>query len=62
VWAPAGSRRERRREGARGPARGKEKWAEPQETREFFIYSNKIQISLKCFDQKVDLRSSKNSK
>jgi hypothetical protein len=37
-------------------------WAEPAGTGEFFIYSNKIQISLNCFDQKVDLPSSKNSK
>jgi hypothetical protein len=29
---------------------------------EFFIYSNKIQTSWNCFDQKMELPSSKNSK
>jgi hypothetical protein len=45
----------------RGEKRGKKKWAEPAGTGEFFIYSNKIQTSSKCFDQKVDLTRSKNS-
>jgi hypothetical protein len=64
VWAPAGSERERerRRAGVRGPARGKGKWARPEETMEFSISSNKFQTSLNCFDQKVDLPSSKNFK
>jgi hypothetical protein len=64
AWAPAGSERERerRRAGVRGPARGKGKWAGPEETMEFSISSNKFQISLNCFDQKVDLPSSKNFK
>jgi hypothetical protein len=34
-------------------------WAEPAGTGEFFIYSNKIQISLNCFDQKVDYQAPK---
>jgi hypothetical protein len=34
--------RERRRAGARGPARGKETWAELEETGEFLIYSKKL--------------------
>jgi hypothetical protein len=41
---------------------GKKKWAEPVGTGEFFIYSNKIQINSNCFDQKVYLPISKNSK
>jgi hypothetical protein len=48
----SGRERERRRVGACGPARGKEKWTEPEETRGFFIYSNKIQTSSNCFDKK----------
>jgi hypothetical protein len=56
AWTPTGSERERERErkraGARGPAWGKEKWAGPEETVEFFIYSNKFQTSSNCFDQK----------
>jgi hypothetical protein len=54
--------RERRRVGACGPAHGKEKWAEPEETGGFFIYSNKIQTSSNYFDKKMDLLISKNSK
>jgi hypothetical protein len=61
VRAPVGSERERegRRVGACGPARGKEKWAGPEEAVEFLIYSNNFQTSLNCFDQKVEFPSSK---
>jgi hypothetical protein len=54
--------RERKGAGAWGPARGEEEWAEPEGTGQFLIYSIKFQTSLNCFDQKVDLTSSKNSK
>jgi hypothetical protein len=56
---PGGSETERRRAGARGLAREKEKWVGPKERVKFFIYSNNFQVSLNCFDQKVDLPSSK---
>jgi hypothetical protein len=62
VWSSIGSEREWRRAGACGPDRGKEKWVGPEETVEFFIYSNNFQTSLNCFDQKVDLPSPKNFK
>jgi hypothetical protein len=54
--------RERGRAWARGPARGKEKWVWPKEILEFFICSNNFQMSLNCFDEKVDLPRSKNFK
>jgi hypothetical protein len=49
---------------ARGPVRGGEKgkWAGPIGIVNFLIYSNNFQMSLNCFDQKVDLPSSKNFK
>jgi hypothetical protein len=63
MWAPvdSGRERERRGTGVCGPAWGREEWAEPEGTGKFSIYSNKFQTSLNCFDQKVDLPSSKNS-
>jgi hypothetical protein len=62
--APDSSERERegRRAGAHGPARRKEKWVGPEETIEFLIYSNNFQTSSDCFNQKVDLPSSKKIK
>jgi hypothetical protein len=48
--------------GACGPARGKGEWVEPEGIGRFLISSNKFETSLNCFDQNVDLPSSKNSK
>jgi hypothetical protein len=45
-----------------GRAGKEEAWAEPEGTRTFLIYSNEFQTSSNCFDQKVDLPSSKNFK
>jgi hypothetical protein len=46
---------ERREAGRVGRPGEKGKWAEPEETGGFFIYSSKIQTSSNGFDQKVDL-------
>jgi hypothetical protein len=54
--------RERGNRGACGLARGKEKWARPKGIVKFFIYSKRFQMSMNCFDQKVNLPSSKNFK
>jgi hypothetical protein len=64
AWALAGSGRERERRGTGrvGRAGKEEAWAEPEGTRTFLIYSNEFQTSSNCFDQKVDLPSSKNFK
>jgi hypothetical protein len=63
-WAPADSRREkdRREAGCVGRPGEKGKWAEPEGTRGFLIYSNRIQTSSNGFDQKLDLPSFKNYK
>jgi hypothetical protein len=45
-----------------GPGKKKGKWAGPNGIVNFFIYSNNFQTSLNCFDQKVDVSSSKNFK
>jgi hypothetical protein len=58
---PSGSEREGGL-GARVPAQEKEKRYGPKGIVKFFIYSNNFQTSLNCFDQKVDLPSSKNLK
>jgi hypothetical protein len=57
AWALAdsGRERERREVGHVGQPGKKGKWAEPQGTGGFFIYSNRIQTSSNGFDQKVDL-------
>jgi hypothetical protein len=47
------------RNGARGPAREKGKWAEPEGIESFLIYSNKFQTSLNCFEQNVDYQAPK---
>jgi hypothetical protein len=49
-------------EGARGPAQEKEKRAGPKGIVKILIYSNNLQTSSNCFDQKVDLPSSRNFK
>jgi hypothetical protein len=61
---PGDSEREKGREriGVRGPARGKEKWAELDEIVKNSIYSNNFQMSSNYFDKNVDLPSSKNFK
>jgi hypothetical protein len=61
---PGDSEREKGREriGVRGPARGKEKWAELDEIVKISIYSNNFQMSSNYFDKNVDLASSKNFK
>jgi hypothetical protein len=58
-WGPP---RREREGGACGPAQEKEKRAEPKGIVKILIYSNKFQTSLNCFDQKVDLPSSKKFK
>jgi hypothetical protein len=45
-----------------GPAATRASGAAVARTGEFFIYSNKIQTNWNCFDQKMELLSSKNSK
>jgi hypothetical protein len=45
-----------------GPAWKKKVWADPEGTVMFGIFSNQFQTSSICFDQKVDLPNSKNSK
>jgi hypothetical protein len=45
---------------ARGPSWKKKAWAELEGTVTFRIYSNQFQTCSICFDQKVDLTSSKN--
>jgi hypothetical protein len=64
VWALAdsGRKRERREAGRMGQPGEKGKWAKPEGTGGILIYSNRIQISLNNFDQKVDLPNLKNSK
>jgi hypothetical protein len=59
-WAPPGIER-----GCMGRAwkkwagRGEGKWAGPEETVKVLIYLNNFPTNLNCFDQKVDLSSSK---
>jgi hypothetical protein len=57
-WGPLG----REREGARGPAQEMEEWAGSKGIVKILIYSNNFQTSSNCFDQKLDLSSSKNFK
>jgi hypothetical protein len=61
AWALIGSGRERKRRGTRhvGQPRKEAAWAEPEGTMTFLFYSNKFQTSSNCFDQKVDLPSSR---
>jgi hypothetical protein len=61
-WQWEGEGEGEKKSGACGPAWGKEECADPEGTGKFSIYSNKFQTSAICFDQKVDLPSSKNSK
>jgi hypothetical protein len=57
-----GRERERREAECVSRPGEKGKWAEPEGTGGFLIYSNRIQTRLNIFDQKVDLPSPKNSK
>jgi hypothetical protein len=52
----------KRERGARGPEKEKEKRAGPKGIVKIWIYSNNFQTSSNCFEQKVDLPSSKNFK
>jgi hypothetical protein len=61
AWARTGSGRERKMRGVERVGRPgkKEAWAELEGIVTFFIYSNEFQTNSNCFDQKVDLPSSK---